>query len=686
MAAYYIDALDSGTYWNDLNITYTYDSIHGNQRNGDATDYELFNTSQRAAADAAFQEIMNVTNLTFTNTESPFSNTDIVLRQADLPENVAGWAYYPNNFRGSDVTIDNTLSTPAQGDFAYYVILHEILHAVGLKHPFSGTDNLPADEDSANATVMSYDSSNNSSIGGATATRDYPYSPHTPQIYDIAALQHIYGVNTNHNSGDTIYNLTSGKYSGIYVGTTWDGAGNDTYDASASTSNNTLDIREGLANVTRVDDVHIWTAFGANIENATGGSGDDVINGNDMNNLLIGNNGNDSIEGNAGNDTLSGGAGNNTLNGGNGDDVIDAAGGDIVDAGAGNDFVLSRIGGVVLDGGAGLDKLSYHASQNGVSVNLKTSATSGGDAQGDTITGFENILGSSYNDTLTGDDGYNYIEGRDGDDILDGGRGGDHLVGSAGDDTLWGGNARDLLDGGDGNDYLLGQQGNDRILGGNGNDLIDAGGNDQVDAGAGNDRVLSRAGADTIDGGDNEDVLMYHTSTAGVNVNIGNNTASGGDATGDVISNFENLRGSNFGDTLTGSGDNNYIVGRGGDDNIDGANGNDTLVGAAGTDTINGGYGADILIGGTDADTFVFSNLIDSTDSAQDIIHQFTHGEDIIDLSSLGFTGVQSGTGTGNILGLTDNGSHTFLNDINSSFAIQLTGVVALDNTDFIFA
>jgi len=82
------------------------------------------------------------------------------------------------------------------------------------------------------------------------------------------------------------------------------------------------------------------------------------------------------------------------------------------------------------DNGAGGDTLSYASSDTGVTVNLDDNTFSGGDAEGDTISNFENILGSANADTLTGDDFDNIIEGGAGADVLNGGDNG------AGGDTI----------------------------------------------------------------------------------------------------------------------------------------------------------------------------------------------------------------------------------------------------------
>jgi Ca2+-binding RTX toxin-like protein len=121
--------------------------------------------------------------------------------------------------------------------------------------------------------------------------------------------------------------------------------------------------------------------------------------------------------------------------------------------------------------------------------------------------------------------------------------------------------AAQTLAGGDFDDTLSALGGDD-VLHGNG-------GNDTLDGGAGNDTLIGGAGSDTA---------SYASSVAGVTVNLGAGTASGGDAAGDTLSEIENLIGSAQADTLTGDGGDNVLEGGGGGDTLNGGLGNDTYV------------------------------------------------------------------------------------------------------------
>ena len=343
-----------------------------------------------------------------------------------------------------------------------------------------------------------------------------------------------------------------------------------------------------------------------------------------------------------GNDIGFGYSGNDTINGGDGDDLING--------GAGAD---------VLNGGAGIDTVDFSGSPFGVIVDIATNTTSAGDAQGDIISGFENIKGSNFNDTLTGDAGANELYGLAGDDTLVGGDGNDILDGGTGtgggfgvgegSDRLEGGNGDDILrhgsiifagagndtveyyynnvlnqeyHGGDGIDTLilmnnsyidlaagtigLGNSagaltGFEIFVGGDGSNVFHGSASaDTFNAGGGNDTVQGRGGADILDGGDGIDRLTYEDSASGVNVNLSTNAASGGDADGDIISNFENLTGTAFDDILTGDSSYNSIYAGAGNDILS-SNGNDNDIFS---DFLYGEDGDDLFIAGADRATY----------------------------------------------------------------------------------
>ena len=182
----------------------------------------------------------------------------------------------------------------------------------------------------------------------------------------------------------------------------------------------------------------------ASIENATGGSGDDLIIGNEQANKLIGNGGNDSLFGGAGSDTLFGGAGTDTLKGGSGHDYLfGGTGNDTVIGDGGNDGLLGGFGNDTLRGATGSDVLYGESGNDGLF----------GGADRDIL------YGGLGNDVLSGGSGDDILYGGTGTDTLRGDLGADSLIGGSGNDTLFGGRHADRLDGGTGNDVLFGDAG-----------------------------------------------------------------------------------------------------------------------------------------------------------------------------------------------------------------------------------
>ncbi len=198
-----------------------------------------------------------------------------------------------------------------------------------------------------------------------------------------------------------------------------------------------------------IDDVQVTSttvAVDMSADTLDGGEGNDTLFGEAGNDLLTGGAGNDLLYGGTGDDLLQGGDGQDTLIGGTGNDTQDGQGGD--------DLLVGGAGADSLVGGAGTDTADYSASVDGVTVNLTTGSGSGGDAQGDRLTGVENLIGSAQGDRLTGDGGANVLTGGAGNDTLTAGAGADTVYGGDGQDYIAGGSVGDVVDGGDAVDTL----------------------------------------------------------------------------------------------------------------------------------------------------------------------------------------------------------------------------------------
>jgi Ca2+-binding RTX toxin-like protein len=409
------------------------------------------------------------------------------------------------------------------------------------------------------------------------------------------------------------------------------GAGNDTIDGgqgydradyTTGTSGVSVilnDAADGSAN-----DGQGGTDVLRNIEGVRGSDFNDSISGNSAANKLEGLSGNDQLRGGAGNDTLLGGEGSDYLTGGSGDDV--------------------------LNGGNGIDTADYFFSDTsaGIVVNLVAGTATGGGGS-DTLVGIENVNGSDFNDTITGDAGNNFIDGRGGDDTLLGGAGADNLSGGAGNDILDGGVVLDHTgntdwnfvsytsstgsvsinlsgitgDGSVGSGTATGDAsvGVDTLInisnmsGSNFNDSITGSSAlifENFEGGAGNDALDGGAMTDTLNGDNTNRVSYFNTLGAGVTVDFIAGTAvgaAGSNAGSDTIVNFTQILGSSFNDILLGSDRTDFteqFEGRQGNDTIDGRGGFDLARYGNATASVNVNLLTGIATGaGTGTDTLL---------------------------------------------------------------------------------
>jgi hypothetical protein len=221
-----------------------------------------------------------------------------------------------------DVWVDSAKAgsfDTAPGSDDYWLVVHEVLHSLGLKHPFEadsnpyGTFPTSTARDSLDFTNMAFDP-----IPGS-GTANLNYYPTTLMVDDIRALQYLYGANTSHATGDNSYVFNQGSGYNMVL---WDMGGTDTIVWNASSQAGTIDLRQGswqsLGNAlsatsdARTTAQTVYIPTGVVIENATGGSANDVLIGNAFSNTLNGGNGNDRLNGLGGEDTLAGGAGVDT--------------------------------------------------------------------------------------------------------------------------------------------------------------------------------------------------------------------------------------------------------------------------------------------------------------------------------------------------------------------------------------
>lgn len=281
---------------------------------------------------------------------------------------------------------------------------------------------------------------------------------------------------------------------------------------------------------------------------------------------------------------VSGGtAGFTVLNIGLATSVIGSAQADTLTGGSGSDTLAGGLGADWLIGGGGRDSVRYGSSFGAVDINLATGAGTGADAQGDQLAGIEDVRGSAFNDTLTGDDNDNTLVGGAGEDILAGGAGIDTALYNDSPASVNINLATSIGRGGDAEGDLLSSMEN--VTGSIFNDaLTGTGSANLLMGGSGDDTLAGGAGADTLSGDVGRDTADYSASLDGVMVNLGTGDVSGGDAAGDVLSSIENVLGSNVADALTGDEGANLLSGGLGNDTLFGEGGADTLTGFDGND------------------------------------------------------------------------------------------------------
>lgn len=287
-----------------------------------------FNSKQQEDIRAALDEVEKYINVNFVEVIEGkenvgtirFAMNTITDEQGNYREGIAATADIPSaDPRGGDIWFNKQFvnadfstglvamfegpeGTRSQADIGDATIMyHEIFHALGIEHPNDNPDQpFPAEKNFREYTVMagefSVDGASQHTIDG----KQYAIAS-TPMAYDVAALQYLYGANSTHNSGDTVYTFDPNTPE---IKLIWDGAGTDTLNFSNFSISSTINLNDGSYSTLPFNGWsltnNISIAFGAIIENVIAGSGADVIIGNSSNNFITGGAGGDTIDGQAG--------------------------------------------------------------------------------------------------------------------------------------------------------------------------------------------------------------------------------------------------------------------------------------------------------------------------------------------------------------------------------------------------
>jgi hypothetical protein len=259
------------------------------------------------------------------------------LDNAFSEEGTLAYAYFPGPgvfspekyaSEGGDVFMnysDDIIATSSfnYGSDGFVTIVHEIGHALGLKHPFVETPGRPSIATMGRDDIIDVDWMTVMSYTDPFENELERLDPATLMVLDVLALQYIYGANAETNTGNTIHTIESQDY--FY--SIWDASGIDVIDVSAmsegwtvnlpsvvlSTANPTpiglavksSDYRETLTEMVPTE--LVWLL--GDIEDVIGTAHDDTLNGNSIANVLFGGAGNDLLFGSGGNDSIDGGEG-----------------------------------------------------------------------------------------------------------------------------------------------------------------------------------------------------------------------------------------------------------------------------------------------------------------------------------------------------------------------------------------
>jgi serralysin len=646
-----IDGLIAGMRWSASSLTFAFPTSQADYGTnyGDQDALSTFapvNAAMQAVARATFAMVQGLTNLSFVESNDPLS---AVFRMGISSEPNTAYAYYPStSSTGGDswYNPDPAWTQPIFGNYGYLTIIHELGHNLGLKHGHESDG--PSGQamnywrDSMEFSVMTYRGFIGADSQGGYTNGQFGYAQ-TFMMYDIAALQHLYGADFGTQGGNTVYTFDplngqmfiDGVGQGIpgedgdantplptngnrIFRTVWDGNGTDLYDFSNYATNQLIDLRPGYWS--RMDDQqtavldfntlvrargNVFNALQYQgdtrslIENANGGSGADSMRGNAGRNTLDGQGGDDTINGGGEADVLNGGSGNDRLVGdGPASQLPPLPSGDPGVGSTGPDIQSISAPYTNLDAGSALNLT------NNFSLNPNGQIASSTEWEHTTVSGGGGTTALWFRVDVASP-GVTFVV-----DV-------DVGIGTY-DSFIW-------LLGPDGLTVLAQNDDSSTSSGGSGSTRPTDSFLTYTATAAGT--YYARLGQYAPAGGDQLQIppnvaWQLHISVYALPPEPRDNGFDGGGFGNDT------LNGGDGADTLEGLDGNDRLDGGAGNDSLVGWTGNDTMLGGAGNDTLSGGVGTDSLLGGGGNDLYIVDMSVDV------VVELANEGDDTVQATS----------------------------------------------------
>jgi hypothetical protein len=292
----------TGSVGSSTTITYSFLKQAPPSGGEGGTGFTAFSAAQQQTVRDLFYVLQNQTGLAFAEVAGDAGQIRLGVNQQS---NTRGYSYIPDEFKGDaragDVWIDQeTAAVMTPGQEGYYVLLHELAHALGLQHPLT-----EADTSGATVLLNTFSSINNTVMLDVSAASVGSSWPTWFGSFDLQALRYLYGTRA-YASGNDTYTVKDATSNMTII----DDGGMDTLDASTVSVSVSIDLRGGKSSSIGMDTDgtskfnNVAIAAGSLIENVMGSPYDDVIIGNAQNNLVTFMGGNDIVDGQGGVDTI----------------------------------------------------------------------------------------------------------------------------------------------------------------------------------------------------------------------------------------------------------------------------------------------------------------------------------------------------------------------------------------------